>query len=127
MVTKALTSKSKGLFTFDYAPMMGKWQFDASLAINGGGRMPTPYTTDNGSASWNARYKAFPSLNAQITKNFRHWSVYIGGENLTNYKQKNPIIGASDPWGKNFDSTMVYAPIDGAMIYVGFRYTFTKY
>jgi hypothetical protein len=107
--------------------MMGIWQFDATLAINGGGRMPTAYTTSAGQSSWNATYKAYPLLNMQVTRNFRHWAIYIGGENLTNYRQKNPIIDAGNPWGENFDATMVYAPIHGALAYIGFRYSFTKY
>jgi outer membrane receptor for ferrienterochelin and colicin len=126
MVSKPLTSKSKALFSVNYTPMMGLWQFDATLALTGGGRMPTP-SVNAGRESWNSRYKAFPTLNAQITRNFRHWSIYIGGENLTNYRQKNPIVGAANPWGPDFDATMIYAPIHGAMAYIGFRYTFTKY
>ena len=127
LVEKPLTSKHKGLFTANYAPFMGKWQFDVSLAINGGGRMPKPYRLEDGSMSWNPTYKTFPQLNAQITRNFRKWSVYIGGENLTNYRQKNPIIDAANPWGGNFDSTMVYAPIHGAMVYLGFRLNLNKF
>ena len=127
LVTKPLTSKHKGLFSLSWTPMMGKWQVDATLAINGGGRMPAPYRLDNGDLSWNPTYKAFPQLNAQITRNFRNWAVYIGGENLTGYRQKTPIIDAANPWGSNFDATMVYAPIHGAMAYIGFRLNFTKY
>lgn len=126
VVTKPLLSKSKGLLTASYTPMMGLWQFDVTLAVTGGGRMPTP---PDGPAvqSWPATYKAYPTLNAQITRNFRHWSIYVGGENLTNYRQKNPVINASDPWGPGFDATMVYGPLHGAVAYIGFRYTFTKY
>jgi outer membrane receptor protein involved in Fe transport len=126
LTRKPLTSKSKGLFTVSYAPKMGLWQFDATLAINGGGRMPTPYSVD-GEQSWEQHYKAYPTLNLQVTRSFRHWSVYIGGENLTNFKQKHPIIDAANPWGDRFDATMVYGPIEGAMAYIGVRYTFTKY
>lgn len=124
LVSKPLTSKHKGLFTVNWAPMMGLWQLDASLAINGGGRMPTPYRLADGELSWPEKYKTFPQLNAQVTRNFRHWSVYIGGENLTGYRQKTPIIDAANPWGSNFDATMVYAPIHGPMGYVGFRVNF---
>ncbi len=124
---KPLTSRNKGLFTIGYTPMMGLWQIDASLAINGGGRMPSPYRKADGAMSWNPRYGSFVQLNAQITRNFRHWSVYVGGENLTNFRQKNPIVGASDPWGPDFDATMIYGPLHGAMVYVGFRYNFTKF
>ncbi len=127
VVEKPLSSKSKGLFSISYAPMMGIWQFDATLALTGGGRMPTPRKDATDGALWEKRYKAFPTLNMQITKNFRHWAIYVGGENLTGYRQKTPIIGASDPWGSTFDATMIYAPIHGAVAYAGFRYTFTKY
>lgn len=127
LVEKPLISRNKALFTLGYSPRMGLWQFDVTCAINGGGRMPDPYTLPGGSASWRSRYKAYPSLNAQITRNFRRWSVYIGGENLTAYRQPDPIISAADPWGGDFDATMVYGPLHGAMIYAGFRYNITKY
>ncbi len=124
---KPLTPRNKGLFTLGWSPNMGLWQFDISCAINGSGRMPQPYTLADGSLSWPERYNTFVQLNAQITRNFRHWAIYLGGENLTAYRQKNPVIGASDPWGPDFDATMVYGPLQGAMIYVGFRYNITKY
>lgn len=127
LIEKPLTSKHKGLFSLSWTPLMGKWQIDATLAINGGGRMPKPYTLDDGTLSWEPTYKTFPQLNAQITRNFRNWAIYIGGENITNYRQKTPIIDAANPWGDNFDATMVYAPIHGAMIYAGFRFNLTKY
>ncbi len=127
MRLKPLSSRNKGLLTVSYSPMMGLWQFDASLAINGGGRMPDPYIMSDGLPSWKSTFKAYCTLNAQITRNFRHWAVYIGGENLTGYTQPNPIVGANDPWGANFDATMIYGPLHGAVVYAGFRYNITKY
>ncbi len=124
---KPLTSKYKALFTVNYAPNMGIWQFDVSCSVNGGGVMPAPYVMADGKMSWNSRFKAFPTLNAHITRNFRLGSVYVGGENLTGYRQKNPVVGASNPWGETFDATMIYGPLHGAMFYVGFRYNITKY
>lgn len=127
LVAKPLTSKHKGLFTLNWAPLMGLWQLDVSMAVNGGGRMPAPYRLEDGQWSWNSTYKTFPQLNAQVTRNFRNWSVYIGGENLTGYRQKTPIVDASNPWGSNFDATMIYAPIHGPMVYAGFRFNLTWY
>lgn len=121
---KPLTPRNKEVFSLSYKPGMGIWQFDATLQLNGGGRMPTP---DAKNPLWDTRYKGYEQVTAQITRWFRHWSIYVGGENLTGFKQKNPIIAASEPWGRNFDSTMVWGPVDGAMFYVGFRYNFTKY
>lgn len=124
---KPLTSRHKGLLTVGWSPNMGLWQLDATWVLNGPGRMPAPYEKADGTLSWPERYKAFPQLNAQVTRNFRHWAIYVGGENLTGFRQHNPIIGASDPWGPDFDATMIYGPLHGAMVYVGFRYNITKY
>ncbi len=127
MLQKPLTSRNKGLFTVGWAPRMGLWQFDVSCAVNGGGRMPTPYERPSGAMSWRDTYGSYVGLNAQITRNFRHWSIYLGGENLTNFRQPDAIVGAADPWGADFDATMVYGPLQGAMVYIGFRYNFTNY
>ncbi len=62
-------------------------------------------------------------LNLQVTKVFsRKFEIYVGGENVTNTTQENPIVSADNPFGSYFDSTMVYAPINGANYYVGLRY-----
>jgi len=63
------------------------------------------------------------TLNAQVTKVFSDkFEVYLGGENLTNLKQNNPIVSADNPFGSNFDTTFVYGPIFGSMYYAGLRY-----
>jgi outer membrane receptor for ferrienterochelin and colicins len=68
------------------------------------------------------RTPAISTLNAQITKVFsKSFEVYLGGENITNVKQPNPIIAANDPFGANFDTTFVYGPIFGSMYYAGLR------
>ncbi len=126
LMEKPLTSRYKALLTASYSTPMDIWQFDATLQLNGGGRMPAPYLLDDGNWSWGKRFKAFPQLNLQVTRWFRHFSIYAGGENLTNFKQKNPIIFASDPWSPNFDSTMIWGPVHGAMAYIGIRFNFGK-
>lgn len=126
LLEKPLTPKYKALLTASFSTEMDIWQFDATLAINGSGRMPAPYLTADGSYSWPARFKAFPQLNLQVTRWFRHFSIYAGGENLTGFRQKNPIIHASDPWSSYFDSTMIWGPVQGAMAYVGIRLNFGK-
>jgi outer membrane receptor for ferrienterochelin and colicin len=63
------------------------------------------------------------TLNAQVTKVFSpKFEVYLGGENITNTKQDNPILGAEAPFGSNFDTTFVYGPIFGSSYYAGLRY-----
>lgn len=123
---KPLTGKYKGLLTASYQTPLGLWQFDATLQLNGGGRMPAPYERGDGTWSWEQRYNGFEQLSVQITRYFRRWSVYVGGENLTNFKQKNLIIDASDPWGSNFDATMVWGPMHGVKAYVGIRFNIPR-
>lgn len=124
LMEKALTSKYKALLTVSYKTPLELWQFDATFVMNGGGRMPAPYKISDGSMSWDPRFPAFPSLNFQATRWFRHFSIYIGGENLTNFKQKNPIVDAFNPRSSTFDPTVVWGPISGAMAYAGIRFNF---
>lgn len=142
LMEKPLTSKYKGLLTASYKTPLEKWQIDVTLQLNGGGRMPTPYSTANGTPiiatgspstatgtaataagtpSWDSRFKAYGQLSAQITREFRHFSVYVGGENLTGFTQKNPIIGADNPWSNTFEPTLVWGPVHGRVLYAGTR------
>ena len=123
---KPLTGRYKGLITASYQTPLGLWQFDATLQLNGSGRMPEPYQLADGSWSWENRYPAYAQLSAQVTRLFRYWSIYLGAENLTGYKQKNPIVEAANPWSRNFDSTMVWGPVHGAVFYLGVRVNWTK-
>jgi len=63
------------------------------------------------------------TLNLQVTKVFSpKFEIYVGGENVTDVRQPNPIISANDPFGSNFDSNFVYGPIFGSMYYAGLRF-----
>lgn len=116
LMEKPLTSRYKGLITASYKTPLGIWQFDATLQLNGGGRMPTPVND-----LWDEHFHGYEQVSAQITRWFRHFSIYVGGENLTGFRQKQPIINAADPWSSTFDPTMVWGPVQGAMFYVGIR------
>ncbi|MBQ3656168.1 MAG: TonB-dependent receptor [Bacteroidales bacterium] len=118
--SKPLTNKYKALITASYKTPLGIWQFDANLQLNGGGRLPD-YYDENGVLVSRENFEAYPQLNVQITKWFRKFSIYLGGENLTGYHQKNPIISSKNPWSENFEPTLIYAPVSGAMFYLGFR------
>ena len=113
---KPLTSRYKGLLTMSYKTPLELWQFDVTAQLNGGGRL-----IDNGEPGAPARFSAYGQLNAQVTRWFRHFSIYVGGENLTNYKQRNPILHAQHPWSERFDATQVWGPVHGAMGYAGIR------
>jgi len=99
-----------------------QWRFDATFNIIGKQRLPNtsinpvqyqlPESTDS-----------YQLLNSQITRVFSNrFELYLGGENLTNVQQKNPILASDDPFGSNFDTTIVYAPIFGRTFYAGLRF-----
>ena len=118
---KPLTSKYKALFTASYKTPLGLWQVDATCQLNGGGRNPDPYQLADGTMSWERRFHSYEQVSMQVTRWFRHWSIYVGGENLTGFKQKTPIYGASQPWSKDFEPTLVWGPVEGRMFYAGIR------
>jgi outer membrane receptor protein involved in Fe transport len=71
----------------------------------------------------NSYSPSFSLWNTQLTRVFsKKFEIYLGGENIGNYKQINPIIGANDPFGTDFDAAQVYAPIFGGMVYTGLRF-----
>ena len=112
---KPLTSRYKGLLTLSYKTPLELWQFDVTGQLNGGGELYDQ-----------SRYPAYFQLQAQITRDFRNFSLYLGGENLTNYKIDNPIINSHHPWNAAFDATQVWGPITGAMAYIGVRFKLEK-
>ena len=120
---KPLVSDYKGLLTASYQTPLKKWQFDLTGQFNGGGRMPTP---DAVNPLWEPDFKAYTVVNAQITKYFRRWSIYVGAENLFDYKQPHPIIDAENPRGDNFDGSMVWGPVHGRKIYAGLRFNISR-
>ena len=120
MREKVLMSPHKGIVNVNYSTRYDRWKFNVNQQVYGPQRLPDMEA--NPAADLPEKSPTYCLLNAQITKKFRRWELYVGGENLTNYKQKNPIIASDDPFGQNFDATIVYAPITGIMGYVGFRY-----
>ena len=123
---KPLQSRYKGLLTASYKTPLGLWQFDATLQLNGGGRMPKPYVKADGTESWDRTFKAYEQLSAQVTRWFRHFSVYVGCENITNFIQKVPVYNAEHPWSSTFDPTMVWGPTDARTFYAGIRINIGK-
>ena len=114
---KALTNRYKGVITTSYQTPLKKWQFDVTAQFNGVSRVPDGFEQP---FTW------YPQLMAQITKYWRTCSLYVGAENMTNFKQENPIVDSFHPYGPDFDASMVCGPTMGWKIYVGFRYDLEK-
>lgn len=99
-----------------------QWKFD--FTYNWLGKQQLPNTASNPPADRLPDYSpAFSLMNAQITRTFSStFEVYVGGENIGNYKQEKAILGSDNPFGPNFDSSIIYAPIFGQMYYAGLRF-----
>ncbi|OOV26948.1 TonB-dependent receptor [Flavobacterium sp. LM5] len=100
----------------------GQWRFDATY--NWLGKQQLPVTASNPAVDRLPEFSpAYSLVNAQITRVFSSsFEVYVGGENIGNYKQPTAILGADAPFGPNFDASIVYAPIFGQMYYAGLRF-----
>ncbi|MEZ7893960.1 MAG: TonB-dependent receptor [Polaribacter sp.] len=99
-----------------------QWKLD--LTFNNIGEQRLPDTAKNPTQyQLPINSERYSLLNSQITKVFSNtFEIYAGVENFTNVQQVNPILGSENPFGPNFDSTIVYSPIFGRAIYAGLRF-----
>lgn len=123
--TKPLTPNHRFFANVSYETekkMDKQWKFDTTYNLIGEQRLPN--TSSNPIQYQLEEYSdSYSLLNFQITRVFsKKFEVYLGGENITNVQQKNPILANDNPFGNNFDTTIVYAPIFGRMFYSGLRF-----
>jgi len=99
-----------------------QWKLD--YTFNWLGKQQLPTTASNPSEDRMPEFSpSFGVMNAQITRVFSSvFEIYIGGENIGNYQQEKAILGSNNPFGPNFDTSIVYAPIFGQMYYAGLRF-----
>ena len=119
--TAPLTPKNRGLFNISYATNFDKWVFDVTANYVGESRVPV-HKDENQILVDEYFSDPFYLYNAQVTKKFRKFDVYLGGENLLSEMQENPIIDAENPNSEVFDASLIYAPVMGRLIYAGLRY-----
>lgn len=123
---RPLQAKHRFFGNLEYATHIkekGKqWKFDYTLNWLGSQQLPT--TTTNAIADRLPNFApAFTVMNAQITRTFSStFEMYVGGENIGNYRQDKAVLGTSNPFGPTFDASIIYAPIFGAMYYAGLRF-----
>jgi len=117
---KALVNQYKALLTLSYATRFDKWKFDLTGQLNGPSRipdtkkMPAVLQLPEKSPVWF-------NLLAQVTKKFKNFEIYIGGENLLNVRQMDPIVEYFKPYHTHFDASMAWGPVVGITGYAGIR------
>jgi len=123
---KPLTPKHRMFLNASYETKKqdnsAQWKFDTTYNWLGEQRLPSTFSNPI-QYQLSSKTPTVTTLNAQITKVFsKSFEIYVGGENITNVKQSNPILAANDPFGSYFDSTFVYGPIFGSSYYAGLRF-----
>lgn len=123
--SKPLVAPHRGFANFAYETRNG-WKFDYTVNVIGTKRLPIT-TSSPSPFQLEARSPSFWMHNVQISKVFNDkFEVYVGGENIADFRQANPIVSSENPQNAYFDASMVWGPIFGRNIYVGFRYTLLK-
>ena len=120
--TKAMVNAYKGLLSLSYTTRSELWKFDLTGQLNGPARLPDsdklPQEFRQSSSS-----PVWFNLMAQVSRKLNKFEIYVGGENLTNFRQQNPIRQYEAPYRPYFDASMVWGPITGISVYAGVRYT----
>lgn len=117
LVERPLVNRFKTLLNLQYATRMRKWTFDVTAQLNGRSRIPQ---TEPDIPS--AYSPVYPMFYAQVSRRIKHWDIYIGCENIGNYKQKHPILNADNPYSWDFNSSLVWGPLMGRKFYIGVRF-----
>jgi outer membrane receptor for ferrienterochelin and colicin len=123
LLQKPYTARHRAFTNLAYE--INGWKFDYTVNYNSSKRIPS--TSMNPPAYQRAENSpGYFLMNAQISKTLGKKSnidLYVGGENLTNYFQKDAIIAADQPFGPYFDASMIWGPVTGRMFYGGVRFT----
>lgn len=123
---RPLQAKHRFFMNVEYATHItdkgSQWKFDFTLNWLGKQQLPNTFSNPE-TDRLPSKSPSFSVMNTQITKTFSSvFELYVGGENIGNYRQEKAVLGASNPFGATFDTSMIYAPIFGQMYYVGLRY-----
>lgn len=117
--------RNKTLTTLSYKPKSQKWHADMNIHYYDEQRLPT--TTANPEEFQRPDFsKPYAILNAQFTKSWKKFELYIGCENLFGFRQLKPIISWQDPFSPYFDTSGVWGPTRGREVYLGVRFTLEK-
>ena len=127
MRQQVMIPRHRGFVNLAYRSRNKRWEYDFTCSIFSPSRLPIQRDMTNDTLLISdMKSRMYPMMNAQITHIYKKFDFYIGGENLTNFRQRDPIIDASNPFGSKFDATNICGPLTGVNIYVGIRYAIAK-
>ena len=123
LLQKPLTSQHRAFVNVGYGTK-NHWSFDYTLNWQGSKRIPGT-STNPVEFRREQSSPSFILMNAQVSKTWREvFDLYVGVENIANFRQEDAIIDPQNPFGAYFDASLVWGPIFGRNIYAGLRYRF---
>jgi len=113
--------QNRVMTSLSYRPKNDRWYFDGNIHWYDRQRLPDTEINSEGEAGpeFSKPYSIFSS---QITHKIRQFEIYIGVENIFDFRQLKPIVGWQNPFGPNFDTSTVWGPTRGREFYLGFRW-----
>ena len=99
-----------------------RMSYDLTLQWTGKKRLPL---TGENPEAFRAREVSppFVLVNAQVARSFSAgFDLYLGVENLFGFRQDTPVIDAEHPGSSYFDSSLLWGPVNGRVIYGGLRW-----
>jgi outer membrane receptor for ferrienterochelin and colicin len=121
LLQRPFVAKHRAFINLGYKTLNEKWKFDFTAQWFGPKRIPST-TASPEVYQMPVQSPNYFILNAQVSRTFNRWDVYVGAENLTNFHQHNLIIDSQNPFGQYFDASLVWGPTIGRMFYAGFRF-----
>lgn len=112
-----------------------QWRADVTFQVTGPQRLPWTFENEAVNPAYVRPSEAptFVTGNVQLSRDFAEGQqIYVGVENVTDYRQADPIIGVGSGTEDNpsydplFDASLVYAPIFGRNFYAGVRWAFGR-
>ncbi len=113
------------LTTFSYESFNRKWRANLGFNVVGSKRLPKVHEHHE-TKNLPLNSPVYTIVNTQVTRVFKNFEIYLGAENLFDFKQMTHLLGSDDPYGPYFDAAYIWGPMDGRRIYTGFRYKFNN-
>lgn len=118
-------SKHRVMTTLSYKPESNNYHIDVNLHWFGKQRLPM--TEANPEEFQRPDFSdSYFLANAQFTYSFENFDIYIGSENILDFRQKRPIISWENPFSPYFDTSSVWGPTKGRELYVGITFKIPK-
>lgn len=125
---RALAYAPKYTGSWGISYQLRNWAMDIGYtgSLTGPKRMPDNYVQNFGRDRWSP---AHTTHDLKITKEFTNvnssegpgFEAYLSLENIFDYTQGSPLIGASNPFGDQFDTIYTWGPIVGRTLSLGAR------